>query len=127
MEKENYRINPSMWRSNPVLFSLALLLILAFGIGLVILLGWWWKNQNTTLIITDKRTILKQGILSRSTNEVMHEHIRNIQITQSMMERVFDIGTIKIASAGTGDIEIAVSGIPAPNRIKDIIDHYRLS
>ena len=26
MEKENYRINPSMWRSNPILFSLALLI-----------------------------------------------------------------------------------------------------
>ncbi|MCL2934510.1 MAG: PH domain-containing protein [Trichodesmium sp. MAG_R03] len=56
----------------------------------------------------------------------MHTHIRNIQIQQNMIERLFNIGTIKIASAGTGDIEITVSGIPAPNRIKAVIDHYRL-
>ncbi len=126
MEVESCRIHPSMWRSNPLLFLLCLCLILLFGVGILLLLIWWIKSQNTTLIVTDKRTILQQGLLSRYTNEVMHVHIRNIQIQQNMMERLFNIGTIKIASAGTGDIEISVSGIPAPNRIKATIDHYRL-
>ena len=126
MEVESCRINPSMWRSNPLLFIAYLGLILLFGIGLIFLLVWWIKNKNTTLIVTDKRTILQQGLLSRYTNEVMHAHIRNIQVQQSMMERFFNTGTIKIASAGTGEIEIIVSGIPAPNRIKAVIDHYRL-
>ena len=126
MEVESYRVNPSMWRSNPLLFIAYLGLVLLFGIGLIFLLVWWIKNKNTTLIVTDKRTILQQGLLSRYTNEVMHAHIRNIQVQQSMMERFFNTGTIKIASAGTGDIEITVSGIPAPNRIKAVIDHYRL-
>jgi uncharacterized membrane protein YdbT with pleckstrin-like domain len=126
METESYRVHPSMWRSNPLLFLLSLVLVLFFGVGLVILLVWWIKSQNTTLIVTDKRTILQEGILSRNTNEVMHSHVRNIQISQNPMQRVFDIGTIKIASAGTGDIEISASGIPSPNRIKAVIDHYRL-
>ena len=126
MEVESCRVHPSMWRSNPLLFFLYLCLILLFGVGIFLLLIWWIKSQNTTLIVTDKRTILQQGLLSRYTNEVMHVHIRNIQIQQNMMERLFNIGTIKIASAGTGDIEISVSGIPAPNRIKATIDHYRL-
>ena len=126
MEVESCRINPSMWRSNPLLFIAYLCLILLFGIGLIFLLIWWIKSKNTTLIVTDKRTILQQGLLSRYTNEVMHAHIRNIQVQQSMMERFFNTGTLKIASAGTGDIEITVSGIPAPNRIKTVIDHYRL-
>ncbi len=126
MEVESCRVHPSMWRSNPLLFLLYLCLILLFGVGILLLLIWWIKSQNTTLIVTDKRTILQQGLLSRYTNEVMHVHIRNIQIQQNMMERLFNIGTIKIASAGTGDIEISVSGIPAPNRIKATIDHYRL-
>ena len=126
METESYRVHPSMWRSNPFLFLLSLVLILCFGAGLVILFIWWIKSQNTTLIVTDKRTILQQGILSRHTNEVMHSHVRNIQINQSPMQRLFNIGTIKIASAGTGDIEISADGIPSPNRIKAVIDHYRL-
>ncbi|MDY7004790.1 MAG: PH domain-containing protein [Cyanobacteriota bacterium] len=126
MEVESCRVHPSMWRSSPLLFIAYLCLILLFGIGLIFLLIWWIKSKNTTLIVTDKRTILQQSLLSRYTNEVMHAHIRNIQVQQSMMERLFNTGTIKIASAGTGDIEITVSGIPAPNRIKSVIDHYRL-
>ncbi|MDJ0517589.1 MAG: PH domain-containing protein [Trichodesmium sp. MO_231.B1] len=126
MEVEICRIHPSMWRSNPLLFIIYLCLTLFCGIGIFFLLIWWLHIKNTTLIVTDKRTILQQGLLSRYTNEVMHVHIRNIQIQQNMMERLFNIGTIKIACAGTGDVEISVSGIPAPNRIKAIIDHYRL-
>lgn len=126
MEVESCRFHPSMWISNPLLFFLYLCLILLFGVGIFLLLIWWIKSKNTTLIVTDKRTILQQGLLSRYTNEVMHVHIRNISIQQNMMERLFNIGTIKIASAGTGDIEISISGIPAPNRIKAKIDHYRL-
>lgn len=126
METESCRVHPSMWRSNPLLFLLCLVLILAYGAGLLLLLVWWVKTKNTTLIVTDKRTILQTGLLSRHTNEVVHVHIRNIQIQQNPIERLFNIGTLKIASAGTGDIEISVSGIPGPNRIKSIIDHYRL-
>ncbi|NEQ34894.1 MAG: PH domain-containing protein [Okeania sp. SIO3I5] len=88
-----------MWRSNPLLFIAYLALILLFVIGLVFLLVWWIKNKNTTLIITDKRTILQQGLLSRYTNEVMHAHIRNIQVQQSIMERFFNTGTIKLTSS----------------------------
>ncbi len=57
------------------------------------------QTKNTTLIVTDKRTILQQGLLSRYTNEAMHIHIRDLQIQQNMIERLFNIGTIKIACA----------------------------
>jgi hypothetical protein len=41
------------------------------------------------------------------------------------MERLFGVGTIAISSAGQGDIEIVVPGIPSPNKIKEIIDGSR--
>ena len=125
MGTEIYRVHPSMWRNNPLLFIAYLCLILLFGLGLFLLLGWWIKTKNTTLIVTDKCIILQQGLLSRYTNEILHTDIRNIQIKQNIRERFFKIGTLKIACSGTDDIEISVSGIPAPNRIKAAIDSYR--
>ena len=78
-----------------------------------------------TLTITTKRTIITRGILSKSTSEVMHDDIRNIQTHQTFLQRILDVGYMAISSAGQSDVEIAVKGIPDPDGIKDLIDKYR--
>ncbi len=124
MEKELYRAHPAMFRNHPVSFILTLILCLV-GVGLIIFLVWWLKHLGTTLIITENRTILRKGILARNTNEVLHENIRNIQINQSFLQRIFNVGDIGIASAGQSDVEIQVKGIPGPREVKQLIDQYR--
>lgn len=127
MENELMRVRPAMFRNRPISFILSCVLILAFGLGLIILFFWYMATLATTLIITDKRTILQRGLFSKHTNEVMHEHIRNIDIRQNFVERMLSVGRIGISSAGQGDVEIDVRGIPDPYEIKDLIDKYRLA
>jgi uncharacterized membrane protein YdbT with pleckstrin-like domain len=124
MEKELYRAHPSMFRNNPLGFVLVLLLCVV-GIGLLILLAWWISVLGTTLTITDKRTVLRKGILSKHTNEVLHGNVRNIQLRQGPLQRLFNVGYLGISSAGQGGIEIEVSGIPDPEGVKQLIDSYR--
>jgi len=124
-EKTEYQSHPSMFRSNPIGFILALVLIVAVGLGLLILLVWWLKCLGTTLIVTNKKTTLRRGILSKHINEVYHSDVRNVQVSQTMFQRMFGVGAIGISSAGQGGVEIRVSGLPAPAKIKDIIDRHR--
>ncbi len=124
-EKTEYQSHPLMFRNNPIGFILALILILAYGLGLLILLIWWLKCLGTTLTITNKKTILRKGILSKHTNEVYHSDVRNVQVSQSLFNRMFGVGTIGISSAGQADVEIKVAGIPRPVKVKDIIDKHR--
>ena len=123
-EKTEYESHPAMFRNSPVGFILTVILCFA-GIGLVIFLIWWLRCLGTTLTITNKKTILRKGILSKHTNEVRHSDVRNVQINQGIFQRMCGVGTVGIASAGSGGIEITVSGIPKPAKIKDIIDKYR--
>ena len=120
-----YQSHPSMFRNNPIGFILSFILILVYGLGLLILLIWWLRVLGTTLIVTDERVTLRKGILSKHTNEVYHTDIRNIQISQGLFQRMFGVGTIGIASAGHGGVEIEVAGIPMPQTIKDLIDQHR--
>jgi len=81
-----------------------------------------------TLTVTDKRTILRKGILSKYTNEVFHSSVRNIEINQSIMQRIFGVGDISVASSsGQPDLEIVVHGIPDPETVKQLINKYRIA
>ena len=124
-ERELYNAHPAMFRSNPIGFILCIVLIAVFGLGLLILLLWWVKILGTTLTVTDERTTLRKGILSKYINEVYHTDVRNVQISQSFFQRIFDVATIGISSAGQSGLEIEVQGIRQPQKIKGIIDQYR--
>ena len=123
-EKTEYESHPSMFRNNPIGFVLTVLLCFV-GIGLLIFLVWWLRCLGTTLTVTNKKTILRKGILSKHTNEVRHSDVRNVQVSQGIFQRMFGVGTIGVASAGQGGIEITVSGIPNPVKVKEIIDKHR--
>ncbi|MEZ5672758.1 MAG: PH domain-containing protein [Thiotrichaceae bacterium] len=143
-EKELYRKNLSMFRNHPLLYLINLVVIgaglgLVFtsnaviatskcGVGVVVWLSWWLAAISVTLTVTDKRTILRKGVLSKYTNEVFHTSVRNIEITQTIMQRIFNVGDIVVASSsGQADLEIAVHGIPDPETVKQLINKYRMA
>ena len=119
-----YTASPSMFRNNPVIFVVSIVLSLV-GIGLIILLVWYLRCYGTRLTITNKRTTLRKGILSKEINEVYHRDVRNVRLSQTFLQRVFGVGSLEISSAGQADVEIAVSGMPDPEKMKAIIDEHR--
>jgi membrane protein YdbS with pleckstrin-like domain len=119
-----YQANPVMFKNNPVGFILAIILCF-FGIGFLIFLIWILRCKGQTLIVTGEKITLRKGILSKHTNDVYHEDIKNVQVSQSLFQRLFNVGSIAIASAGTGGIEISISGIPSPDKLKQILETQR--
>lgn len=101
---------------------IAVLAALGFG-GMVL---WWWvESLSAALEVTNKRTVARRGILSRSTSEVLHDNIRNVQIEQTFWQRVWGVGSIGISSSGQDGIEIQMDRIPGPQRLQQVIDLYR--
>ncbi len=102
----------------------------AAGIGAIVcwvpLAVWWFvATRGRGLEITNKRTIERRGLLSKSTDEVLHDHVRNVKVDQSFYRRVVRIGQLGIASSGSDQTEIIMEDLPNPNRIREIIDLYR--
>ena len=119
-----YHSHPAMFKNRPFAYILCLILSLA-GVGLIIFLVWWIKTRGTELTVTNERVSLRKGILSRFTNDVYLTDVRNVQIYQSFGQRIFGVGSVAISSAGNEGIEIQVSGLPDPDKIKSIIDTHR--
>jgi phage FluMu protein Com len=86
-----------------------------------------WKvlSLSETLEITNKRSVLRRGLLSKATTEVVHDDIRNFQITQTFLQRVLKVGTIGISSAGQDAVEIVMHDAPHPEEVRKVIDLYR--
>jgi len=119
-----YKDHPAMFRNRPVLFLVCCALI-PFGIGVLILIVWWIRCLATSLVITESRVTLRKGLLSKATNDVLIADIRNVKVSQSFLQRIFGVGTVAVSTSGQSDMEIEVHGVPAPDRIKSIINDRR--
>jgi len=124
LETVLYKDSPAMFRNRPVLFLVCCALI-PVGIGLVVLFVWWLRCLATSLVITDRRVTLRQGLLSKDTNDVLIADIRNVKVRQNLLQRIFGVGTVAVSTSGQSDMEIEVHGVRAPERIKAIIDDRR--
>ena len=123
-EETIFQTNPVMFRESPLLFVLCVLLA-PVGLGLLVLGVWWVSTKAASLTITNKRTIVRRGLLSKNTNEVLHRDIRNIRVSQTFLQRIFGAGRIEISCAAQGSIEIRFGGVPNPDAVKALIDRHR--
>ena len=103
--------------------------LMVAALGILWWIVWWGAPHRwVKLIITNKRTIRHEGIVVRKTSEVLHTHIRNVKIEQSVLQRVLGVGSIAIDSAGGSDadpIEIQMINVAKPYDVKAVIDQYR--
>ena len=113
-----YDSHPAMARASPFFFALALLTV-PIGIGLVILLVWYLKVLASRLIITDEEIRLERGLLAKTHKEIRLSAIRTVRIDQSFLNRIFNVGTVTVYSAGDQP-EFSVAGMPHPGRIRDL-------
>ena len=123
-EQVLYEAHPAMFKNHPFLFVLNCILCVVV-VGIIIFVIWYLRSRATTLTITNEQTTLRKGLLSKFTNDVFHENVRNIIVRQTFFQRIMGVGYVGISSAGQGGIEIEVNGIPETERVKQIIDDCR--
>jgi uncharacterized membrane protein YdbT with pleckstrin-like domain len=115
-----YEAHPAMFRAHPFWFIGSVLLILAFGIGIIILLYWYILTRATALTVTEHEILYEKGILSKDRTSVALKHVRAVRVTQGFINRILGVGTIEIATAGDMP-EFTVKDMPDPHQIREAI------
>jgi uncharacterized membrane protein YdbT with pleckstrin-like domain len=142
-------VRPAMFGAHPIRFLFLLLVILggiagaiffmtampnppvAIGCGVAAVItiigfiAWKIASLSQGLKITTKRTIETKGLLSKATSEVLHADIKNIQVRQSFMDRILNVGNLALSSAAENEDEITMTDCPNPGKVRDVIDLYR--
>jgi uncharacterized membrane protein YdbT with pleckstrin-like domain len=98
-EQVQYMGKISVWSLLPSIL-LGLLTIWFFGLGIIFWLAALARYMTTELAITNKRVIAKFGVISRHTVELNMTKIESVQVNQSILGRIFDFGSLRIAGGG---------------------------
>ena len=99
-EKILHRARISWW-SQFGWVLLGIVLLAAFGLGLLFL-GWAWiQVRSTEIAITSLRVIAKFGFIKRDTVEINLEKVEALKVEQGFLGRMLNYGTILISGAGT--------------------------
>lgn len=99
------------------LWSLTHLLVLGvvllpIGIGLIFLIMAFVRYKSTELAITNRRVIAKFGFISRRTMELNLNRIEGIEVTQSILGRLLNYGSLLMS--GVGSLKEPIHGISHP-------------
>ena len=115
-----YEAHPAMFRAHPFWFIFSVLLIAAFGLGILILLYWYIKTRATALTVTEYEIMYEKGILSKDRTSVSLKHVRAVRVTQGFLNRILGVGDIEISTAGD-EPEFEVKDMPDPHQIREAI------
>ena len=103
------------------LFCPSPVLLILFGLAGFIVLGAIVDRYSRKYKITSKRVYEHVGIVSRSTRELSIDMVSEIRLTQGVLERFTEIGSIGFSTASTSDIEVKFRGVPNPDQPKELV------
>lgn len=96
------------------------LAIPTLGITLLLALYEFLKLKFQEQGVTNKRVILKKGIISRKTEEMRLKSIETVEIDQGVFGRMLGFGTVKLTGKGVSDF--LLKDIADPLAVKRAIE-----
>ena len=96
-------------------------LVILVVLALTVLIG-FVKRVATTYTITDRRLNIKRGIVSREIQETRLERVQNVNFSQSVYQRLMQIGDVDFDTAATDDYNFVFVGVADPGDVVQSVD-----
>lgn len=78
----------------------------------------------TSYTLTETRLFRKRGVLIRKEDQISLYHIRDMEVSVSLWQRLFNVGTIRLLSADRSTPEMLLINVKKPYRVRDLIYSY---
>lgn len=104
--------DPALWKYAWVVF------VLWFFLPLIVVAI---KRLSFSITVYEDQIVTCKGLLNKKENNISCADIRAIESDQSFIQRLLDVGTIRIGTAGTDGWEEEADGIPDPDGLKELI------
>jgi uncharacterized membrane protein YdbT with pleckstrin-like domain len=101
--------------------------IIATSIGIIVFLRVIFKRASLSYIVTRNSIRSKNGLIAKDESEIRVVDVREVGISQSIIQRLLGIGNVSFASAGTAGVEVTFEGISKPHKVKDFVNELRNS
>jgi len=99
--------------------------VTALVICFLVLGRWIYGRYSRLYRVTHDAIEEVVGIVAIQTRRVRLQHVRSVGLQQTVFGRIFNVGTLEFASAGTGEIDVRFAGIRRPASVRNLI-HERI-
>ena len=103
----------------------ALLALVGLAVAGALVLLLMYRHYAHRYYVEDGRIEHQVGIVGRHIRSVRLGDLRNINLRQSILERMLGIGSLEFSSAGGSGIEVSWMGVKDPAAIKRRIEAMR--
>lgn len=109
-ERVLHQARISVWSMFPLI--LLGVILTPIMIGLVLLIMAYVRYKTTELAVTSQRVVVKTGLISRNIIEINMAKVESVEVTQTVLGRLFDFGSLSIS--GTGFNQAPILNIADP-------------
>jgi len=102
--------------------SWPLAVVIAAIIAAVTLIVGYLRRVSTKYLITTQRLRISRGIVRRSVQETRLDRVQNVNYEQSVLDRVFGVGSVDFDTAGTDDSEFRFEWVNGPEKVVRAVD-----
>ncbi len=85
----------------------------------------WYRRASLVLRVFSGRITIERGVFSKCYQDYLPRDIRSIDIDQSLLARMVNIGDITISTAATTEASEKIEGIPDPKGLRELILRQR--
>ena len=98
--------------------AIAVFVIILINVIYIIwqLIGWY----SIEYTLTDSKIIIKSGVISTKKNYMPYATIQDINTSQNILEKIFNIGSVAVFSAYDNNL-LELKNIPNPSEVEEII------
>jgi uncharacterized membrane protein YdbT with pleckstrin-like domain len=79
----------------------------------------WFRRWTTEIAVTDRRVILKRGLIRRHTVEMNMGKVESVDVDQTVAGRIFNYGDVTIRGTGTTFERLRV--VDAPLKLRSTL------
>ena len=92
-------------------------------IGVFLFISMYLEKWTTERALTNRRLILKRGFIRRKTEEISFNRVEEVNLSQSILQRILGSGDIRVTGTGAG--EIMLKNIDSPLDVQTKVNELR--
>ena len=92
-------------------------------VGIYLFVSMYVEKWMTERALTNRRLVIKGGLIRRQTEEISFNRIEEVNLNQSILQRI--LGSDDIRVTGTGSGEVIMKNIDTPLSVQKKINEVR--
>ena len=122
-DNETIEMEISFHWTHALIAWLSLLFLGWLVVGIFLFVSMYIEKWTTERALTNRRLVIKRGLIRRQTEEISLNRIEEVNLNQSILQRILGSGDIRVTGTGSG--VVTMKNIDDPLGVQKKINEVR--